>query len=239
CYSSTAHLGGVPMPQGCSSYTATAACADEIFLSDARACTPSFLSLAATPCGASTVAGVQTYEIGAPFDPGRFPSLTSDRVGTGRVRLGITRPTDDARALFVNSIGFVAQNRYAPGPFFDTERQLPCDAAAFEDGTIRCLTTDALQDNTYSDPACTNPIAAQPIPFQVCPTWPQMPTPRLAFRRPGRLYTLGPLVARTEAYTQNPYAVPPTCAPVASPAMYFDLVPADPGMLATLTTLTE
>jgi hypothetical protein len=237
CYASTAQAT-TAVPQGCGA-GAVASCADEIFL-DGSVCAPSFHTLAAAPCGASGSAGFSYYEFGAPFDPQRFPSLTTDRAGTGRLRLEVTRPSDDDRALFVNPGLFVAQDRYTPGPFFDTERQLPCDAVTFEDGTIRCLTSDAQIDDTYSDPDCTNPIARQSSPPQVCGTIPPPPTPQLAFfRRLGRLYTLGSLVARTEAYTRSAFAVNPTCDRLPYPAMYYDLVPADPGMLGTLRTFTE
>jgi hypothetical protein len=239
CYSGTAQAAtGSGIPQECGTSTvAVAACADEIFL-DGSICRPSFHRLASTPCGSSSVAGRQFYELGAPFDPARFPSLTSDLVGNGRLRLVITHPSDDGRPLFVNPFFFGAQDRYAPGPFFDTDRQLPCGDATFEDGTIRCLTSDALQDPTYSDPACTNPIAAQPTYPQICATA-TPPPPQLAFRNPGRLYTLGSLVARTEVYSLNGSTVPATCDQSSTAGMYYDLVPADPGTLAPLTRVTE
>ena len=236
CYASTAEPP-VGLPQGCGN-GAVAACADEIALVGG-VCGPSFYNLAAAACGPSSGTGFQFHELGAPFDPQRFPSLTSDLVGTGRLRLVITRPSDDDRALFVNPSYFAAQDRYTPGPFFDTERQLPCDPATFEDGTIRCLTYDALWAENYSDPACSNPIAAQPTAPPPCATTAPQPAPQLAFQNSGRLYTLGALVARSEAYTLNTSAVPPTCDLVSAPTMYYDLTPADPAILAPLTELTE
>jgi hypothetical protein len=235
CWAATARTPN-ETPQGCGS-GAVAACADEIFV-DGSVCGPSFHTLAAAPCGPPGGDGFDFYELGAPFDPARFPSLTSELVGTGRLRLVIARPSDDDRPLFVNPPFFASQDRYIPGSFFDTERQLPCDAAAFEDGTIRCLTFDTLSADIYSDPACSNPIAAQPNTPSCATAAPPTP-PRFAFGSPGRLYTLGSLVARTEAYFVNTTAVPPTCERTSPATMYYDLVPADPAMLAPLTTLTE
>ena len=85
CYGSTA-WPPTETPQGCGTGgTADAACADEIALVGG-VCGVSFYNLAAAPCGSSSRAGFQFYELGAPFDPQRFPSLTSDLVGTGRVQ---------------------------------------------------------------------------------------------------------------------------------------------------------
>lgn len=215
---------------------------------------PTFRRLAPTTCTdpLTLPAGCQAFDLGGLFDATEFPALASGMVGTGRVRLVVSHPVDDDRGLAVNPELYGPVGRYTPGPFFDTERQLPCtdnpfgDVAIhpFADGTIRCVTADVIAvDYWYADAACSVPAVQQVVDDTSCPALATGITPKFALSGRGQVYALGSLVERTEVYYLYPSdsATPPVCQaiPLAAGTMFYDLTPADPGMFATLTQVTE
>jgi hypothetical protein len=245
CYGSTASNAFTAL--NCTETDVTAGAADEIYLDTYTFCdqAPTFRKLAPPTCQGAPVTGegCHSFALGDPFPATDFPALASDMVGTGRVRLVVSHAADDDRGLIVNPSLFASAGRYSPGPFFDTDRQVSCDAATFEDGSLRCLTADVLSADSYADPDCTVPIAQAPAPSDGSCTTPSSGTvPALAFSRDsGRTYALGALVERTNMYYLNHAASPPACMALAQPAgtMFYELSPGDPGVFATLTTVTE
>lgn len=203
-------------------------CVDDLIFSQFDYCNPGmFTRVTASSCDA--------------VDASEMPALESELVGTGRVRLVVTRPEDDTRPLMVNPALWSESGRYKPGPFYDTERQLPCAERTMEDGTIRCLTTDVLTADAYSDPDCTNLIAGK-WSGDTCAAHGPTPTPQFAVTNlpgAGRLYALGAEIPPGTAYFLSTTTDPPTCEAYALQYGGYELTPADASVFATLTTETE
>jgi hypothetical protein len=216
---------------------------DEISFDSAVGCdvAPKFRKLVPTTCTQpfTPPAGCQAFDEGDLFDATQFPALASDMVGSGRVRLVVSHPIDDERGLVVNPASFAAVvGRYARGPFFDTERQLPCTDEPLADGTIRCLTADVITtDGSFADAACSVPNVQLFAVDGSCPTLASGIAPKFAFSpETGGVYSLGSVIERTTIYYREA-TDPPVCMkiPLASGLMYYDLTPADPSLFATLT----
>lgn len=170
-----------------------------------------------------------------------MPMVDTDLIGTGRVRLVVTRASDDTRPVMVNPPLWSESGRYKPGPFYDTERQLPCAERTMEDGTIRCLTTDVLTADAYSDPDCTNLIAGK-WSAETCAAHGPAPTPQFAVTNlpsAGRLYALGTEIPPGTAYFLSTTTDPPTCEAYSLQYGGYELTPADASVFATLTTEIE
>jgi len=127
-------------------------------------------------------------------DIAELPMLASDLVGTGRIRVVVSHAADDARQLLVNPNLWQDSGRYRRGPFFDTERQLACDPMTMDDGTLRCVTSDVLIADLFSDDACLNPLAEKSSSDPCAAHGPE-PTPAFAvggrWTSAAHLYGLG------------------------------------------------
>jgi len=252
CYAATA----IKQPTTSCSTQIVAGSADEIYLEWYSGCdvAPTFRKLVPTTCTdpLTLPSGCQAFGTsGDPFDATQFPELASGMVGTDRVRLVVSHPVDDDRGLAVNPASYApVVGRYARGPFFDTERQLPCTDDIFgevtirplADGTFRCLTADVIvAESFYADAACSAPIA-QVLDDTGCTALATGIAPRFAVSREGgRVYALGSPVQQTNVYYLNDSITPPVCLaiPPVADTTYYDLTPADPGMFATLTKVKD
>ena len=203
-------------------------CADDLIFSQFDYCNPAvFTRVGANSCEA--------------VDASEMPALDSDLIGTGRIRLVVTRASDDTRPLTVNPALWADSGRYKAGPFFDTERQLPCAERTMDDGTVRCLTTDVLTADAYSDESCTTLIAGKRTD-DTCAAHGPTPPPRFAvtnWQSPGRIYALGAEIPPGTAYFLSTTTDPPTCEAYSLQYGGYELTPTDASVFATLTTEIE
>jgi hypothetical protein len=174
-------------------------------------------------------------------DAAQMPAFESDLVGTGRIRLVVTRASDDTRALTLNPALWRDSGRYRRGPFFDTALQLPCDSATMDDGTIRCVTSDALSADVYADADCTKLIAENSGP-DTCEAHGQAPTPQFAIGDAlgaAHIYGLGAAVPPGQGYFLDTTTDPPACLPFDLWFGGYELTPGDASVFATMTSELE
>jgi hypothetical protein len=197
---------------------------------DGRSC--DFTSAAPLPDG------LRFYETGAPVSALEFPELISDLRGAGRLRLSISRAVDDDRALFVNPVlGHPGAHtpRFRSGTFWDTERGTACEPRRFSDGSTRCVPVSSPLSSDYVDPACQTPILVftelepETLVYDYAET-------ACGYGDVRGLYRTGPLQSRTNVYRRSGGSCE---LAEAKPAYYYDLLAADPKLLAELEAMTE
>ncbi len=183
-------------------------------------------------------AGLRFYETGAPVPVLDFPELTSDLRGSGRLRLSVSRAVDDDRALFVNpTLGYPGAHtpRFRSGTFWDTELDSACEPRSFSDGATRCVPASSPLTSLYADSECRTAILA----------FTELEEQGFVYEYGGAdcnsdvhgLYRPGAVQSRTNVYRRMGSG--PCQLAATEPAYYFDLMAADPHLLAELDPMIE
>jgi hypothetical protein len=187
------------------------------------------------PCGLASLHLSSTCEM---VDSTKSPSMSSDLLGTGAVKLVVTRAADDPRPLFVNPPLWSAAGTYRPGPFVDTATNRSCDAVMI-DGALRCVPTDTPIAQTYADAACTQLVLRTPDPASMsCGGAPAQASRFAIGGAPTHVYRIGNAAHLDQAWRKG--LLPDgACVELEAPVDVNVLAPEDASTFPTLTSGRE